>query len=157
MISKSLIRYFALSILVIIIDQVTKLAIVANFQLGEFKPITSFFNLLLTYNLGAAFSFLANHDGWQRWFFAALSFGASIFIIAYMRQNRSKARLLMGLAFILGGAIGNLIDRLYLGKVVDFLDFHIGNAHWPAFNIADSAILIGVSILLIDEFSKKKD
>lgn len=157
MTTKSLTRYFALSILVVIIDQLTKLAIVANFEFGETKPITAFFNLLLTYNPGAAFSFLANHDGWQRWFFAALSLGASIFIITYMRQNRGNQRLLTGLAFILGGAIGNLIDRLYLGKVVDFLDFYVGNSHWPAFNIADSAIFIGVAILLLDEFSTKKN
>ena len=154
--TKSLTKYFSLSALIILIDQITKLAIEANFQYGEAKPITSFFNLVLAYNPGAAFNFLADHDGWQRWLFTALSMGASVFIVMYMRKNRGKSRLLTGLAFILAGAIGNLIDRVRIGKVVDFLDFYVGNAHWPAFNVADSAIFIGVAILLIDEFSKKK-
>ena len=156
MTQNSLTKYFSLSALVIVIDQITKLAIEAHFQQGEFMPITSFFNLVLAYNPGAAFNFLANHDGWQRWFFTALSLTAAIFISLYMRKNRHLPRLCAGLAFILGGAIGNLIDRVRIGKVVDFLDFYVGNAHWPAFNVADSAIFIGVAILLIDEFSKKK-
>lgn len=151
----SLTKYFSLTALVIFIDQITKLAMESTFQFGEFKPITGFFNLVLTYNPGAAFSFLAEHDGWQRWFFTALSLLASVFIVIYMRKSRHLPRLCLGLAFILGGAVGNLIDRVRIGKVVDFLDFYIGNSHWPAFNMADSAIFIGVAILLIDEFSKK--
>ncbi|MGL4767228.1 MAG: signal peptidase II [Formosimonas sp.] len=153
---KKLTPYFLLTFILIIIDQASKLAIEANFAEFEFKPVTSFFNLGLVYNPGAAFSFLASHDGWQRWFFTALSTAASIFIIIYMRKSRHLPRLCLGLAFILSGAIGNLIDRVRIGKVVDFLDFYVQNHHWPAFNIADSAIFIGVAILLVDEFSKKK-
>lgn len=157
MTSKKLTPYFLLTALVLIIDQISKLSIVANFQLGEFKPVTSFFNLVLAYNPGAAFSFLADHDGWQRWLFTALSVAASVFIVYYMRKNRHLPRLCLGLAFILGGALGNLIDRVRIGKVIDFLDFYVQNSHWPAFNIADSAIFIGVALLLLDEFSKKSD
>lgn len=153
---KKLTPYFLLTFVLIIIDQVSKFAAEANFAEHEFTPVTSFFNLGLVYNPGAAFSFLANHDGWQRWFFTALSIGASIFIILQMRSHRAKNLYCLGLAFILSGAIGNLIDRVRIGKVVDFLDFYIGNSHWPAFNIADSAIFIGVAILLFDEFRKPK-
>ena len=153
---KKLTPYFLLSFLLILIDQISKFAAEANFAEHEFTPVTSFFNLWLVYNPGAAFIFLANHDGWQRWFFTALSIAASIFIIIQMRSHRAKSLYCLGLAFILSGAIGNLIDRVRIGKVVDFLDFYIGNSHWPAFNIADSAIFIGVAILLIDEFFKRK-
>ena len=154
--NRSLVPYFLLAILVIIIDQVSKFAIEANFAFQEFIPVTSFFNIGLTYNPGAAFSFLADHDGWQRWFFFVLSLVASIFIIVMMRKYRTQNRFCLGLAFVLGGAIGNLIDRVRIGKVVDFLDFYYQAHHWPAFNIADSAIFIGVAILLWDEFAKKK-
>lgn len=151
----SLTKYFSLTALVIVIDQIVKIIMESKFQFGEVKPITVFFNLVLTYNPGAAFGFLAQHDGWQRWFFTALSLLASVFIIIYMRKSRHLPRLCLGLAFILGGAIGNLIDRVRIGQVVDFLDFYVGTSHWPAFNIADSAIFIGVALLLVDEFSKK--
>lgn len=152
---KKLTPYFLLTFVLVIIDQLSKFTIEANFTEHEFSPVTSFFNIGLVYNPGAAFSFLADHSGWQRWFFTALSTAAAIFIVIYMRKNRHLPRLCLGLAFILSGAIGNLIDRVRIGKVVDFLDFYVGNSHWPAFNIADSAIFIGVAILLIDEFSKK--
>jgi signal peptidase II len=99
---------------------------------------------------------LADHDGWQRWFFTVLSLVSSIFIIVIMRKYRSQSPFCLGLAFVLGGAVGNLIDRVRIGKVVDFLDFYYQTYHWPAFNIADSAIFIGVAILLWDEFAKKK-
>jgi signal peptidase II len=154
--TKKLTPYLLLSIFVILIDQITKFAAEANFAEYEFRPVTSFFNLGLVYNPGAAFSFLADHDGWQRWFFTALSLGASIFIIYLMRKHRNESRFCLGLAFILGGAVGNLIDRVRIGKVVDFLDFYYQSYHWPAFNLADSAIFIGVAIILWDEFSKKK-
>lgn len=154
--NRSLTPYFLLAIFVIIIDQVSKLAIEANFNFQEFIPVTPFFNIGLTYNPGAAFSFLADHDGWQRWFFTVLSLVASIFIIVIMRKYRSQSPFCLGLAFVLGGAVGNLIDRVRIGKVVDFLDFYYQTYHWPAFNIADSAIFIGVAILLWDEFAKKK-
>lgn len=148
--------FFLLSLLLILLDQVSKLAIEAHFSIQEFIPVTSFFNIGLVYNPGAAFSFLANHSGWQRWLFTFLSIAASIFIIVQMHQNRIKSHYCLGLAFILSGAIGNLIDRVRIGKVVDFLDFHWLDHHWPAFNIADSAILIGVAIVLFDEFARKK-
>ena len=147
--------FFLLSALLILIDQATKLAIEAHFAFQEFTPVTSFFNIGLVYNPGAAFSFLASHNGWQRWFFTVLSLAASAFIVFQLIKYREKTAYCLGLAFILSGAIGNLIDRVRIGKVVDFLDFHYLGHHWPAFNIADSAILIGVAILLFDEFRKK--
>jgi signal peptidase II len=153
---RSLSFYLLLTLALIVIDQITKFAIEANFAEYEFRPVTSFFNLGLVYNPGAAFSFLANHDGWQRWFFTAISTVASVFILFLMRKHRNEPRFCLGLAFILAGAVGNLIDRIRIGKVVDFLDFYYQTTHWPAFNVADSAIFIGVVIILIDEFTKKK-
>ena len=122
----------------------------------EFEPITSFFNLGLTYNPGAAFSFLANHDGWQRWFFTALAIAAAVFFFVQIYQNRERTTLSVGFAFIIGGALGNMIDRLRVGMVVDFLDFHWQEMHWPAFNLADSAIFIGVVLVFLAEFIFRK-
>lgn len=154
-VTRSLLPFFLLSAILVLLDQISKLTIEAHFAFQEFIPVTSFFNIGLVYNPGAAFSFLANHNGWQRWFFTILSIAASIFIITQMRQYRQKTAYCIGLALILSGAIGNLIDRIRIGKVVDFLDFHLMGYHWPVFNIADSAIFIGVAILLFDEFRKK--
>ncbi len=148
--------YWAVILLVIVIDQISKFAVEARYALHEFEPVTSFFNLGLTYNPGAAFSFLANHDGWQRWFFTGLAVLAAVFFIAQIYQNRDKAVQNMGFAMIAGGALGNMIDRLRLGMVVDFLDFHWQQMHWPAFNLADSAIFIGVVLVLWSEFFQKK-
>ena len=149
-------RYFAIILAVIILDQLSKFAVEARYAPHEFEPITSFFNLGLTYNPGAAFSFLANHDGWQRWFFTVLALAAAVFFIVQIYQNRTQKLANVGFALIAGGALGNMIDRLRIGMVVDFLDFHWHDMHWPAFNLADSAIFLGVVLVLWYELTRKK-
>lgn len=151
-----MVRYYASIALVILLDQITKFAVEAKYALHQFESVTSFFNLGLTYNPGAAFSFLANHDGWQRWFFTILALVAAVFFIVQIYQSRNKTLQNMGFAMIAGGALGNMIDRLRIGMVVDFLDFHWQDIHWPAFNLADSAIFIGVTLVLLAEFGRKK-
>ncbi|MEP7184057.1 MAG: signal peptidase II [Betaproteobacteria bacterium] len=140
-----------LAALVIVADQATKAAIVAAFRDGGERVVTAFFSLILTYNAGAAFSFLAGADGWQRWFFAAIAVVATVLIVWLLRKGGS-AIYCAGLALILGGAIGNLFDRLVIGKVVDFLLFHYAQWAWPAFNVADSAITVGAGLLIVDSF-----
>jgi signal peptidase II len=144
-------RFVWISLMVIGLDQITKLGVqqmLVPYQVIEFLPI---FNLTLTFNEGAAFSFLSDAGGWQRWFFIGLSAFVSLVLLIWLaRLNASDRWLAVGLALLLGGAVGNLIDRIVYGHVVDFLDFHWGEAHWPAFNVADSAITIGVVLLLFD-------
>ena len=144
--------WLALSVAVIAIDQATKMMITDHFSFGDSLPITSFFNLVLAYNTGAAFSFLAEGGGWQRWFFTATASIASIVIIYFLRKHAKELRFCFGLSFILGGALGNLIDRIRLGHVIDFLDFHVAGYHWPAFNVADSAICLGAALLIWENF-----
>ena len=141
---------------VIAVDQFSKFAVEARYALHEFEPITGFFNLGLTYNPGAAFSFLANHDGWQRWFFTVLAVAAAAFFMFQIYHSRQKIVQNVGFAMIAGGALGNMLDRLRIGMVVDFLDFHWQDMHWPAFNLADSAIFIGVVLVLWSELFQKK-
>lgn len=135
----------------ILVDQLTKLAVLARFQLGESLPLTSFFNLVLVYNPGAAFSFLANAGGWQKWFFVVLALAISGWIIHMLLAHPEQKRQNFALTLILGGAIGNVIDRVIYGAVVDFLDFHVAGWHWPAFNVADSGITIGAVLLVLDQ------
>ncbi len=139
---------------VIVADQVTKSLIVASFSRGESLPITGFMSLVLAYNSGAAFSFLAGAPGWQRWFFAMIAVLASVFLV-YMLKRGGSRLLCAGLALILGGALGNLWDRIAIGKVVDFLLLHYGGWSWPAFNVADSAITVGAALLIIDSFRQR--
>ena len=141
-------HWLALAGLVIALDQATKAWIVAVFQVNESLTVTSFFNLVHVYNLGAAFSFLAGASGWQRWFFVALALGVSLWLVAMLRRHAQDRLLSAALALILGGALGNLIDRVRLGAVVDFLHFHYADYHFPAFNVADSAISVGVALML---------
>ncbi len=151
------IRLIWLSGLIIILDQVTKLAASSYIDLYERIPVFSFFNFTLAHNEGAAFSFLADAGGWQRWFFAAIAIIVSTVILIWMYQNDRKERWLnVALAMVLGGALGNLIDRIYLGYVVDFLDFYWQDIHFPAFNVADSAICIGAFMLFLDVFFEEK-
>ncbi len=149
-------RWLGIAAILIILDQITKIAITSNFVYGESVPITSFFNLVLVYNKGAAFSFLASESGWQRHFFTIVGIGASIFIIYMLKKNPGERLLSWGLTLILGGAIGNVIDRILYGHVIDFLDVYFGNWHWPAFNIADSAICIGAILFVYDEVRRGK-
>jgi len=139
---------------VIAMDQLTKTLIVGVFARGEEKAVTGFFSLVLAYNSGAAFSFLAGAPGWQRWFFAGIAVVASAFLIWMLKRGGSRV-LCAGLALILGGALGNLWDRIVIGKVVDFLLFHYQGWSWPAFNVADSAISIGAALLIFDSFRQR--
>lgn len=145
-------RWLPLSALIVALDQATKLWVERSFQLYESVTLLPVFDLTYLRNTGAAFSFLAGAGGWQRWFFSLLAVGVSVGIIVWLRgvHARAQAWLAAGLALILGGALGNVIDRLNFGAVVDFLDFHAGGWHWPAFNVADSAITVGVIGLVAD-------
>lgn len=150
--SKSLSLWLGVAALVLVLDQASKYAVLAHFREGEQLPvIPGFFNLTLWYNPGAAFSFLAGHDGWQRWFFAGIAVVASVFILTLLVRHWQQTLFSGALALILGGAQGNLVDRLQYGKVVDFLLFYRGNWSFPAFNLADSAITLGAALLILDE------
>ena len=123
---------------------------------GQQIPLTDFFNLVLTYNAGAAFSFLSDASGWQRWFFSGIAAAASILMVYLLRKHTSEKLFCLALSLVLGGALGNLWDRITLGHVVDFLDFHVGGYHWPAFNVADSAIFLGALFLIVESFRHKE-
>lgn len=143
----------ALSILVL--DFATKRWVESELIYGQQILFTDFFNLVLTFNAGAAFSFLSNESGWQRWLFSGISICASVLIVYLLQKHISEKLFCIALSLILGGALGNLWDRITLGYVVDFLDFHYGGYHWPAFNVADSAIFIGALFLIFESFQQK--
>jgi signal peptidase II len=145
-----------LAVFVLVLDLLTKRWVEAALFHGEQIPLTAFFNLVLTYNAGAAFSFLSDAGGWQRWFFSVVAAGASMLIIYLLRKHATDKLFCLALSLILGGALGNLWDRITLGHVVDFLDFHVAGYHWPAFNIADSAIFLGAASLILDSFLRKE-
>ena len=134
---------------VLLLDQLTKLWVLFTFAPGEAIPVTPFFNLVLVFNPGAAFSFLADHAGWQRWFFTVIALGISGWILWQLRVLKPGSLYSLGLALIMGGALGNLVDRLWLGMVIDFLDFYVAGWHWPAFNVADSAVCIGAVLYVL--------
>lgn len=145
-----------IAFIVLALDLVTKYWIESALVFGQQIPITSFFNLVLTYNPGAAFSFLGDASGWQRWFLSGIAFIACA-VISYLLYKQTENKLFcLALSLVLGGALGNLYDRITLGHVVDFLDFYIGDYHWPAFNVADSAICIGAALLIYESFTAKK-
>ncbi|KAF7599817.1 MAG: signal peptidase II [Candidatus Dactylopiibacterium carminicum] len=148
--------WLGLSLLVIAFDQWSKFTVLAHFMEYEARPVTDFFNLVLVYNLGAAFSFLAGHDGWQRWFFVILAAAICSWLLRLTWIHRSERLQPSGFSLITGGAIGNVIDRLIHGRVVDFLDFHLGGQHWPAFNLADSAICLGVVLMLLAQIQENR-
>ena len=148
---RRMLPWVALAAVVVLIDQLTKLGIERAFDYGDVKPVTSFFNLVLTYNKGAAFSFLASASGWQAHFLTGVGIAASLFILYLLGRHGDQKLFSLALAMILGGAVGNVIDRLAYGHVIDFLDFHAGGWHWPAFNMADSAIVGGALLLVLDE------
>jgi len=148
---RRMLPWVALAAVIVLIDQLTKLAIERRFDYGDVEPVTSFFNLVLTYNKGAAFSFLASASGWQKHFLTVIGIGASLFILYLLARHGGQKLFSLALTLILGGAIGNVIDRLAYGHVIDFLDFHVGGWHWPAFNVADSAIVGGAILLVVDE------
>ncbi|WP_306575405.1 signal peptidase II [Oligella urethralis] len=144
-------RWLVIAAVLIVLDQLSKWYFELNFQFAERLNILPFFDFILVYNTGAAFSFLANHGGWQRWFFAALSLIASAVIIYLLRRNPAKSLFNLALTLILAGALGNLVDRLLLGHVIDFLLFYWGDRYFPAFNLADCFITVGAGLLILDE------
>ena len=140
---------------IVVVDQLSKLAVVRSFAFGERLAIVpGLFDLTLVYNRGAAFSFLASASGWQRWFFTALGVGAAVFIVWLLARHGSQRLFAFALALILGGAIGNVIDRIARGQVVDFVLLHWQRFYWPAFNVADSAISVGAALLVVDELRR---
>ncbi|MDP1734247.1 MAG: signal peptidase II [Sulfuritalea sp.] len=150
-------RWLALALLVLVLDQITKAWVLANFRLMDRQMVTSFFNLVLVFNPGASFSFLADAGGWQKWFFVVLALGISLWLLSLLKKHAEERLMPAALSLILGGALGNVIDRLRLDAVVDFLDFHVAGYHWPAFNVADSAIFVGVALMLLHQFLQPKE
>ena len=148
---QKLLPWLSLAFVIVLLDQASKIAAERAFAQGEVLPITSFFNLVLAYNKGAAFSFLADAGGWQKHFLTAVGIGASLFILYLLSRHGTQKLFALALSLILGGAIGNVIDRVLYGHVIDFLDFHYAGWHWPAFNVADSAIVCGAGLLILDE------
>ena len=146
--------WLGIAVIVGLIDQLTKITLSRMMLYGQSDTITSFFNLEMVYNRGAAFSFLADQPGWQRYFFAGVSLFASLLIIWMLKRHPGQRLFCWAMTLILGGALGNLIDRIAYGHVIDFLDFHIGSLHWPAFNVADSAITIGAVLFVLDELRR---
>ena len=150
--------WYALAVIIVVLDQASKMWVAGTLEYGVPLEFTSFFNFTLLHNPGAAFSFLSDAGGWQRWFFGIIAIGVSGLLIVWLaRLGSTKHWEAVALALILGGALGNLYDRIALGYVVDFIVFHYHQHHFPAFNIADSAITGGAIMLLIDMFFFKKD
>ena len=143
--------WIGIAVAILLADQFTKVLIVSTYQLGEGFSVTSFFNIVRVHNEGAAFSFLANAGGWQRWLFTGFGAIAAIAIVWMLKQHAQQKLFGFALACVLGGAVGNVIDRVMYGYVVDFLDFHYAGMHFPAFNLADSAITLGAVCLILDE------
>ncbi len=148
----SAVRWYVLAAVIIVLDQISKQVVLANVQYGETIYVAPFWNWVLTFNRGAAFSFLADEGGWQRWFFTVLAIGVSAWIAAMLRTHAAQKLLSLALALIMGGALGNVIDRIRFGAVVDFVQWHAAGFYWPAFNIADSAITIGAVLMILDQF-----
>ena len=141
----------------VLLDQISKWVVLGTLQPGETRYVAPFWNWVLTFNPGAAFSFLSDAGGWQRWFFTLLALGVSGWIVIMLRQHRNEFRLALALTLVLGGAVGNVIDRLRFGAVVDFIQWHVAGYYWPAFNLADSAICLGAALLLLDQLRSKAE
>jgi signal peptidase II len=153
-----LVFWLALAAFVVVLDQFTKTLILGGFAYGEVRPVTSFFNLVRVHNTGAAFSFLAGASGWQRWFFVGIGVAASVFIVWMLKKHPTQTLFCFAVTMILGGAVGNVVDRLLHGYVVDFLQFRFEilepifrGGYFPSFNLADSAITVGATSLIVDE------
>lgn len=154
----SLLPWLGLALLVILLDQLSKTVIIGAFQYGDSHTVTSFFNLVRVHNAGAAFSFLAGASGWQRWFFVGLGLAATVAMVWMLKRHGGQRLFSLAISLILGGALGNVIDRLLHGHVIDFLQFHwnwlapmFPGGYFPSFNIADSAITVGAVLLILDE------
>ena len=156
-----MLKWLSISAIVVAFDLYSKHLIQQHFMFGDLYSVTSFFDLVRYHNEGSAFGFLNDAGGWQKWFFNGISIVTSVVIIYLLKKhsqinNQNEKLFCAGLALVLGGAIGNLYDRITLGYVVDFLNFHVNNHYWPAFNVADSAICVGVGLLLLDSFKANK-
>ena len=149
--SAGLLPWLGIAVVIVLLDQFTKTLIIGSFELGDSRTVTSFFNLVRVHNSGAAFSFLAGASGWQRWFFVGLGAVAAVFIVWMLRKHGEQRLFGWALTLILGGAVGNVIDRLLHGYVVDFIQVHYGGWYFPSFNVADSAITVGAILLILDE------
>ena len=146
--------WLAIAVAVVLLDQITKTLITRSFQLNDVRTITPFFDLVRAHNTGAAFSFLAGASGWQRWFFIGLGGVAAVFIVWLLARHRDQRLFCWALALVLGGAVGNVVDRILHGHVVDFIQVHWAGAYFPSFNVADSAISIGAALLILDELRR---
>jgi signal peptidase II len=152
--SISFLRHLAIATIILLLDQLSKWSALSNLQLGIPEPVLPFMNWLLLLNPGVAFSFLAQGSGWQRWLFTIVGLVACVYIVWLLRKSQNDKMLCVALSLILGGALGNVLDRIMYGAVVDFIDLHYANWHWPAFNIADSAICIGAALIIWGELRK---
>lgn len=152
--NNSMLPWLGIAAVILLLDQLSKITITKLFTYGEAMMVTGYFNLVLVYNKGAAFSFLASESGWQRYFFIGLGGAAAAFILYLLKKHAGQTLFCSALSLVLGGAIGNVIDRLMYGHVIDFLDFHLAGTHWPAFNVADSAICVGAVLFVIDELRR---
>ena len=151
----TMLKWLGVAFAVIVADHLTKWWVSSTLDYQEAIPVLPFFSLVLVHNTGAAFSFLADAGGWQRWFFIAIGLVATVIIVRLLKQHAHQPRLAFALALVLGGALGNVIDRVVLGHVVDFLYFHYQDFSWPAFNVADSAISVGATLLIWDSLFGK--
>jgi signal peptidase II len=149
--SSNMLPWLGLALILLIADQFTKVLVMGYYKLGDSTTVTSFFNIVRAHNTGAAFSFLSNAAGWQRWLFTAIGIAAALLILWMLKSHAGQKLFAFAMACILGGALGNVIDRMLHGYVVDFLDFHWAGWHFPAFNVADSAITVGAICLILDE------
>ncbi len=153
-----MLKWLWLSAVVIVLDQITKYMVSDSLLLFQSVPIMPSLNMVLAHNTGAAFSFLSDAGGWQRWFFAVLAMVVSVVIVVWMKRlKQNEQRLAVALSLVLGGAVGNAWDRLVHGYVVDFIDIYYGDWHWPAFNVADSAITVGAVLLILDALFNRED
>ncbi len=149
-----LLLWLGIAAVVVLLDQVTKITMTRLLAYGQVEAVNAYLNLVMVYNKGAAFSFLSDQSGWQRYFFSGLAAVISIVIVWMLARHATQRLFCWSLSLILGGAVGNLIDRVAYGHVIDFIDFHVQNWHWPAFNVADSAITIGAALFVLDELRR---
>ena len=157
-ISQTGLRFLWISAVTVLLDLWSKYEVMAKMDLYESIQVMPFFNFTYVHNYGAAFSFLHGAGGWQRWFFTAIAIAVSVVILWWLKQTPKQQKLLpVAFSFILGGAIGNVYDRIVHGYVIDFLDFYVNDWHWPAFNLADSAIFVGAALLIWDMLTNKSD
>ena len=152
--ARSIARWLQLAGAIILIDQISKWMVLGTLRPGESIYVAPFFNWVLTFNAGAAFSFLSEAGGWQRWLFTLLALGVSAWIVVLLRRHSGEFRLSLAITLVLGGALGNVFDRMRFGAVVDFIQWHAAGYYWPAFNVADSAITVGAILLAWDQLAK---